>query len=41
MADIAGKIVVCFGTQREGLPSASVRAANARDGNAIGTHQRR
>jgi hypothetical protein len=36
MADIAGKIVVCFGTQREGLPSASVRAANARDGGALG-----
>ncbi|HEX3396957.1 MAG TPA: M28 family peptidase [Steroidobacteraceae bacterium] len=36
MADIAGKIVVCFGTQREGLPSASVRAANARAGGALG-----
>jgi len=36
MADIAGKIVVCFGTQREGLPSAAVRAANARDGGALG-----
>ena len=36
MADIAGKVVVCFGTQREGLPSASVRAANAREGNATG-----
>jgi hypothetical protein len=36
MADIAGKIVVCFGTQREGLPSASVRAANGRDGGARG-----
>jgi Zn-dependent M28 family amino/carboxypeptidase len=36
MADIAGKVVVCFGTQREGLPSAAVRAANAREGNALG-----
>jgi len=36
MADVAGKIVVCFGTQREGLPSGSARAANARQGNAIG-----
>jgi Peptidase family M28 len=36
MADIAGKIVVCFGTQREGLPSGAARAANARDGSALG-----
>jgi hypothetical protein len=36
MADVAGKIVVCFGTQRAGLPGASVRAANARDGGALG-----
>jgi Peptidase family M28 len=36
MGGIAGKIVVCFGTQREGLPSAAVRAANARDGDALG-----
>jgi Zn-dependent M28 family amino/carboxypeptidase len=36
MAGIAGKIVVCFGTQREGLPSGSARAANARQGNAVG-----
>jgi Zn-dependent M28 family amino/carboxypeptidase len=36
MADIAGKIVVCFGTQREGLPGSGVRAANARQGNAAG-----
>jgi hypothetical protein len=36
MADIAGKIVVCFGTQRQGLPNASVRAANAREGGALG-----
>ena len=36
MADIAGKIVVCFGTQRAGLPNGSVRAANAREGGALG-----
>jgi Zn-dependent M28 family amino/carboxypeptidase len=36
MSDISGKIVVCFGTQREGLPSGAVRAANARQGNAVG-----
>lgn len=36
MADIAGKIVVCFGTQRAGLPSGSTRAANAREGGALG-----
>jgi Zn-dependent M28 family amino/carboxypeptidase len=36
MADVAGKIVVCFGTQRAGLPSGSLRAANARDGGALG-----
>ena len=36
MADVAGKIVVCFGTQRAGLPGGSVRVANARDGGALG-----
>src|ERR1700723_1464270 len=36
MADATGKIVVCFGTQREGLPGGSVRAANARAGGALG-----
>ena len=36
MADIAGKIVVCFGTQRAGLPAAAERAANARAGKAAG-----
>jgi Zn-dependent M28 family amino/carboxypeptidase len=36
MADVAGKIVVCFGTQREGLPSGGERAANARAGKAAG-----
>jgi hypothetical protein len=35
MADIAGKVVVCFGTQRRELPSAAERSANARAGNAI------
>jgi Zn-dependent M28 family amino/carboxypeptidase len=36
MADITGKIVVCFGTQRASLPTSTVRAANAREGNALG-----
>jgi hypothetical protein len=36
MADIAGKVVVCFGTQREGMPGGAVRVANAREGNALG-----
>jgi Zn-dependent M28 family amino/carboxypeptidase len=36
MADITGKIVVCFGTQRAGLPNGVVRAANAREGGALG-----
>jgi Zn-dependent M28 family amino/carboxypeptidase len=36
MADIAGKIVVCFGTQREGLPGGAARASNASDGGALG-----
>jgi hypothetical protein len=36
MADIAGKVVVCFGTQREHLPGSAVRAANAREGKALG-----
>jgi hypothetical protein len=36
MKDIAGKIVVCFGTLREGLPSGAERVANARAGNALG-----
>ena len=34
MQEIAGKIVVCFGTQRQGLPSGGERVANARDGHA-------
>jgi Zn-dependent M28 family amino/carboxypeptidase len=36
MEDVAGKIVVCFGTQRANLPSASSRIANARAGRALG-----
>ncbi len=36
MSDVAGKIVVCFGTQRAGLPSAASRIANARAGHALG-----
>jgi Peptidase family M28 len=36
MADIAGKVVLCFGTQRDGLPGGAARAANARAGNALG-----
>ena len=34
MQDIAGKVVVCFGTQRTGLPGGAERAANARAGHA-------
>ena len=30
MQNVAGKIVICFGTQRAGLPSGAERAANAR-----------
>jgi len=36
MKDIAGQIVVCFGTSRQGLPSGAERVANARAGNAKG-----
>jgi hypothetical protein len=36
MTDVAGKIVVCFGTQRAGLPSGGERAANARAAGALG-----
>ena len=36
MAGIAGRIVVCFGTQRENLPGAAQRAANAHEGGALG-----
>ncbi len=36
MQGVAGKMVVCFGTQRHGLPSAGERLANARKGGARG-----
>ena len=36
MADVRGKIVLCFGTQRAGLPGAAERAANARGAGAVG-----
>jgi Zn-dependent M28 family amino/carboxypeptidase len=36
MTDVAGKIVVCFGTQREGLPTGGERVANARAAGALG-----
>jgi len=36
MKDVAGRIVVCFGTQRTGMPPAAERAANARMGGAVG-----
>ena len=36
MDDIAGRIVVCFGTQRAGLPGSAERAAQARAGHALG-----
>jgi hypothetical protein len=36
MGAVQGKIVVCFGTQRQGLPSSGERAANARAGGALG-----
>jgi Peptidase family M28/PA domain len=36
MTDVAGKIVVCFGTQRAGLPSGGERAGNAKAAGALG-----
>ena len=36
MKDVGGKIVVCFGTQRAGLPTGGERVANARAGGALG-----
>lgn len=36
MTDVAGKIVVCFGTQRLGLPTGGERAANAKAAGALG-----
>jgi Peptidase family M28/PA domain len=34
--DVAGKFVLCFGTQRQGLPSGAERAANVRAAGAAG-----
>jgi Peptidase family M28 len=36
MAGIAGRLVVCFATQRDGLPGSAERTANARAGKALG-----
>lgn len=36
MIDITGKVVICFGTQRTGLPNTGERSANARLGGAVG-----
>jgi len=36
MAGVEARIVVCFGTKRQGLPSAAERSANARAGHAAG-----
>jgi hypothetical protein len=36
MKEVAGKIVVCFGTQRAGLPNGGERVANARVAGAMG-----
>jgi Zn-dependent M28 family amino/carboxypeptidase len=36
MTNVSGKIVLCFGTQRSGLPNAAERMANARAAGAIG-----
>ncbi len=36
MKDIAGKVVLCFGTQRTGLPTGGERVANARREQAAG-----
>ena len=35
MANVAGKVVVCFGTQRQGLPGAGERFGNARAAGAV------
>jgi Zn-dependent M28 family amino/carboxypeptidase len=35
LADAGGKIVICFGTQRAGLPGGAARAANAREAGAL------
>ncbi len=34
LRDVKGKVVLCFGTQRGGLPTGAERAANARTGHA-------
>jgi len=36
MAGVAGKFVVCFGTQRSGLPGGAERSANVRSAGAVG-----
>jgi Peptidase family M28/PA domain len=36
MTEVAGKIVVCFGTQRAGLPTGGERVVNARAAGALG-----
>jgi len=36
MADLFSKIVMCFGTQRQGLPTAAERQRNVRDAGAVG-----
>lgn len=35
MTDVRGKIVICFGTQRAGLPGGAARTANAREAGAL------
>ena len=35
MSGVSGKVVGCFGTQRQGLPSATERVANAREAGAV------
>jgi hypothetical protein len=35
MQGVAGKVVICFGTQRAGLPSGAERSANARAAGAV------
>ena len=39
MKEVDGKIVVCFGTQRQGLPNGAERVANARAGRCARDHQ--
>lgn len=36
MSDVAGKMVLCFGTQRDGLPSGGERARNVQSAGGIG-----